>query len=349
MYRSCTALLFLTLTAGVLHADDRAGTTDAPIDLRDALGRMHEEIGTHAKEPDFKGIEGRLVKTWKTYVKGRVPGIQRAFRGLMEERRFRIDGRDGFMIGLKPGAWNGMVAQLTKAYSSLASARAGYDKLNVSPDSSIRRWERANRAPRLTGRTPSEIRASSLLAQIRHYRARRVHVPPYLIIQHDRYVERAALERLRLEEAYAEWVRAQEGAIQRIQEHARETQAAAELQQQRFTLHMQNLQAIAAALMEIDEGDLMHRLQALGPDAPLQPAGTELLKKLASGRRQIVNYDTSKSSRWSSLLRQKWLVPRNKLVGLLARAERALLKAPPVAAPAPAAVPAPEAESTSDK
>lgn len=345
MHRTCTVLLFLALSAGVLQADDGA-PADEPIDLRAALGRMHEEIGTHAKEPEFKGIEGRLVKTWKTYVKSRVAGIQRAFRGLMEERRFHIDDADGFLIGLKPDAWNGMVGQLTKAYSSLASARAGYDKLNVSPESSIRRWERANRAPRLTGRTPSEARAASLLAQIRHYQARRVHVPPYLIIQHDRYLELAALERLRLEQAYEEWVRAQEGAIQRIQEHAHETQAAAELQQQRFTLHMQNLQAITAALMEIDEGHLMHRLQALGPDAPVQSQGTELIKKLAGGRRQVANYDTSKSSRWSSLLRQKWLVPRNKLVGLLGRAERAQRDAAPVVTPAPAAVPAPEAEST---
>jgi hypothetical protein len=341
MRRTCIALAALLLSAAGLHAED-APAPDGPIDLRAALGAMHEEIGTLAQEPEFKGIEGRLVKTWKTYVKPRVPGIQRAFRGLMEERRFHINAADGYLIGVKPDAWNGMVAQLTKAYSSLASARAGYDKLNVSPDSSIRRWERANRAPRLTGYTPSEARAASLLAQIRHYRARRMHVPPYLILQHERYLELAALERLRLEEAYAEWVRAQEGAIQRIQEHARETQAVAELQQQRFTLLMQNLQVISAALMEIDEGTLLHRLEGLGPDAPVQEQGRELLQELASGRRQVATYDTSKSSRWSSLLRQKWLVPRNKLAGLLARAERDLAEADPVTTPAPVPVPVPE-------
>ena len=344
MRRTCITLAVLLLATGVLRAEEVA-VEDGPIDLRSALGRMHEEIGTLANEPDFKGIEGRLVKTWKTYVRPRVPGIQRAFRGLMSERRFRIDEKTGFLLGLKPKAWSGMVAQLTKAYSSLASARAGYDKLNVSADSSIRRWQRANRAPRLNVRTPYEARAAHVLSQIRYYRARRVRVPPHLILQHDRYLELAALERLRLEEAYAEWERAQEGALQRIQEHARETQAAAKLQQQRFTLHMQNLQAITSAFMEIDEGDLLHRLEALGPDAAVREQGTKLMKALASGRRQVAGYDTSKSTRWSSLLRQKWLVPRNKLVGLLDRAERAAA----ASAEAPAPVATPDAQPGSDQ
>ncbi len=345
MRHLCLSLAVVLLSAGVLRAED-APADEGPIDLRAALGRMHEEIGGLASEPEFKGIERRLVKTWKTYVRPRVAGIQRAFRGLMQERRFRVDEQSGFVVGLKSNAWSGMVSQLTKAYSSLASARAGYDKLNVSADSSIRRWQRANRAPRLNIRTPYELRAARILGQIRHYRARRVVVPPYLILEHDRYAELAALERLRLEEAYAEWERAQEEALRNIQEHARETQSAAELQQQRFTLHMQNLQAITAALMEIDEGDLLYRLEALGPDAAVREQATKLVKALASGRRQVATYDTSKSTRWSSLLRQKWLVPRNKLAGLLDRAERDAAKA---AGAAPAPAPTPEAQPGSDK
>ena len=314
---NCTSVVLIAVLAGSASGKEE---NKKPLDVREELRAVADEIAARASPPQFRGIEDRLAVAWRTHVQRRIKEVRRAFKTLQQERRFQVEPETGEFLRVRTGNWNGVVAQLTKAYSGLATARAGYSKVNTSPDTEIRRWDKANEPPDLKQRTPSEIRAGKLSYEIGSYRARGRRPPVSLVLSYERCLERAADERRQLEAEYDTWKRERKQAVHGIKQHAEETGREAQRQMAEFTALLKRLQRVCAALMEADEAAFKEQIAEYPDDEILARQAKALLTKIASGRRNVERYEARKSSVWSSYVRQKWLLHRNKLRSALSSA-----------------------------
>ncbi len=91
------------------------------------------------------------------------------------------------------------------------------------------------------------------------------------------------------------------------------------LQETRVELRalLAEVRALVAALQEAEEARLQARVRALPEDTSEREHAEDLLLDLAQGRLDAKRFGEEQSSGYGSLLRRRWLLPRDRLVRLL--------------------------------
>lgn len=324
--RLIVAVLALLL---VVPAPARAEDEAPDIDYLDLLARTQDELSFFTGKQGYPGHDGALAYIRKTYVVKRAKRAQSYFRELQKPARWVMDEDKERALSLNKDSWSPFIQRLGKAYSTLATARDGYKKINVSPKSAIKNWVRRNPEPNLHKKTPAEVALEAIRRSIRLYIASGKAVPYWMYQREKELIAEALIERRELEALHAQWLENRKAAIEAIHAAVAETKRQAELEMQRLELHLRNMQELVAELQAKEEARLRARVAEFADDATLAAAAKKDFEKMANGRRQQQRYDTAKSSKWSSLVRRGWMQPRSHLVsairsaaGRKARAEK---------------------------
>lgn len=337
MHRLLLAALLPVLVLALppaAHAEDppqaqppQPAEAAAPIDYLGLLARMQDELTYFVSPVTWPGHDNALAYIWKVHVQKRAKRAQRFFEELQKPDRWVIDEQTERARMLRRTSWSPFIQRLAKAYSELAAARDGLERINVSPNSAIKNWLKLNPEPNLNRLTPAERALAAVRGTIRRYRLAGKPVPRYYYLREAELIELALAERRALEVAHAEWIVEREAAIVRIQAAVVETRRVADLEAQRLEQLLRNAQVLVAELQLAEEATLRTALEAYASDEKLAKAAKEDLADMAKGRKAGARYDTRKSSKWSSLVRQGWMRPHNHLVSALssaaARAEKA--------------------------
>ncbi|MDJ0973288.1 MAG: hypothetical protein QNJ98_02350 [Planctomycetota bacterium] len=323
----------LLASPGVAHADDPPNAQPpqpAPqpdIDYLGLLARMQDELSYFVGTVPWPGHDNALAYIWKVHVQKRSKRAQRFFKELQKTNRWEMDADDERAYRLKSGSWSPFVQRLAKAYSELAAARDGLGRINVSPKSAISNWHKLNPEPDLRKATPAELALTNIRAAIARYRRAGKVVPRWYYIREAELIEEALAERRALEAAHAAWIVEREAAIERINAAVIETRKAADVEAQRIELFLRNVQALVAELQLKEEAVLRAALASYPDDERLAKAAKKDLKDMAKGRKAGARYDTKKSSKWSSLVRQGWMRPHGHLTSALKSAKARAAKA----------------------
>ena len=339
MRRLSLAVLLLgavCLMGPAAHADDPPNAqppqgpppaAQADIDYLGVLGRMQDALSYFVGKVPWPGHDGALAYIWKVHVQKRSKRAQRFFRELQKTSRWEMDEHEERAHRLKSGSWSPFVQRLAKAYSELAAARDGLGRINVSSKSAISNWHKLNPEPNLRKATPAELALTNIRAAIARYRRAGKVVPRYYYLREAELIEEALAERRALEAAHAAWIVDREAAIARINAAVIETRKAADVEKQRIELFLRNVQTLVAELQLKEEAVLREAVAAYPDDERLAKAAQKDFKDMAKGRKAGARYDTKKSSKWSSLVRQGWMRPHGHLVSALKSAEARAAKA----------------------
>ncbi len=293
---------------------------------------LHEAMLDHKKRPLEDGPGGELRGAWKSHVKSRAARLASRAADLKRSSMWQFDAEGSVALHLKATQWSAAVRRLAGLYTDLGAAAGGYGKIGVSPDRALARWDRSNPAPATTGLTPAGVLLRQVRAEIAAFRLLQKIVPRLLLRELERLIRREQVEIVERVEARRRWREDRARAHAEIRAQVAATRALIQDQQARLTSQLAFVRALTAAMQEAEEKRLRAALREHASDAALLTEAQGLLAKMRTGRTNGLSFQDARTSRWGSIVRQRWLVPRTTLLGLLSKAERAAVgakKSPP--------------------
>jgi hypothetical protein len=324
------AFLVALWIAAPLQADPPPEPADAQdgekaatvLDFMPLVVGLKEELEQHKKPPAVDGPGGELHAGWRSSVKRRAPRIAAKAKELTRSSLWEFDEKGTAALRLKESQWGPAIRRLAAMYTELGGASKGFDDITVSADRAIALWDRRNPPPVTTGLTPAGVLLRRVRAEIAAYRLLKKIVPGWLLRELDRLILRERVEIAARVEARRRWEEDRARAHAEIQERVEATRVLVEQQQALFDGQMESVRALTAALQDVEEARLKARVDAFSPDDPIHGATQELFPKMARGRVEAERFNDPRTSRWGSLLRQGWMVPRAKILREIAKAEK---------------------------
>lgn len=313
------ALIALPLTASAEDAP-----TSRTADFMPRVLALQEAMEAHGEPPSDEGPGRILYKAWKADLKSRSKRLVSKTKSVARESLWEFDEAEGGAVRIKPKQWGPAVRKIASLYTELGAGHKHYGKVRVSPDYAIRLWDKSHPAPRLTGLTSAGGALLRLRRRARYLRSQGLPVPWTLLREIDRYIilESEEIELRRL--AYQRWEEERRRA--HIEIRARYAEARVLIQAERETLaeEMGALRSLTADLQLVEE-ERLRVLVAGFPEAdPLHASARKSLKIMLQGRKKAARFKDERTSRYGSLLNQKWTVPRGHLLAAVAKAEKRL-------------------------
>lgn len=294
------------------------GPPPGPPDLLAFLGTLQSQIEQLGVPPPKTATDHGLYDAWQAILGPRAGRMAGRMRRLAEKVRWSF-GPTGAAVHLEPGSWEMAVRELAGLYTELDGAFQQYGSVRINL---TRPAGFGPVPPEATPPDPSAPdRALDRLESAEASLALRA----------------AAGQVIWAEEVVQVWglARAAELEVQRyardLERWQRQVQALADLQArvaygisfQRRSLSLQKfaLRALTAALQAAEEDRLRALALRLPPEGPAAATAQALLEQLRTARNAAESHRGSSAADWGSVLRQRWLGPRTRLLILLAQAE----------------------------
>lgn len=326
---ACVLLLLLVLAPSV-RAEDAAEDASPEVaiphgDFLTALGALEDGVAYFVARPADAGLYGKHDETWKRYAKPRAKRMRSRVTLLRKPKLWILtEGDAPKAIALDEGSWSALVKGLTSLYAELGTMRARYAEQRVTSSKAERAWLRRYPRPEPIGRVPSRDALEDADRAILEYRLAGEVVPYRLISLRARLAEAVAREEEEARERKRrEYERRKYAAFAEIERHVTATNGALAGDVDRLRGQQQAVQDLVAAAQASEEA----RLKKLVADAP--KTGNHLkdtatwFQAMAEGRHAAQTFRDKRSARWGSLVRQKWMTFRPKLLAAIKKAHKA--------------------------
>jgi len=269
------------------------------------------------------GFGGLRFAAWKLYQKPRTGRMRRRLETMAQAGRWTMDGKDR-AVAVAATGWSPMVRSVSAFFSEIGTIQAGYAKVKVSPDRAIRSWIRRHPRPEPVGRVPSEDALDRINGDIRLAIVRGYVVPTSWYVERDRLLRIVAAERAAARERNRlAYVALRRETIEGLTRRAEQTRRALRDDGAALDGVMKALRALIADLQTLEQRRLEARVAEAPGDEAWRKKAAQLLKRVERGRRAGGAFSDPRPSRYGSLLRQQWLLPRDKLLAWIKKAERA--------------------------
>jgi hypothetical protein len=298
------------------------GATVPEGDFRLALGRVQGAVAELKRKPSEAGLYGRREEVWHRYARPRASRLAGQLQRLARASLWVRAKPDGPAVALDPEAWGPLVRGVSSVFASLSTIEGHYRKVRVDGRSARATWLQRHPGPEPIGPTASEPDLAAINAVIRRYVVQGNPVPATVLAERDRLAAVVAEEqRLAREQKRREYEQRREQAYHAIEAHVLRTRTLLRDDVKGMGDQLGRLRALVAAAQEIEERRLQGLVARARAAGGTVPDAEELLAALAEGRAAALAFDDERGSRYGSLLRQKWLVPRGKLLKALEHAQ----------------------------
>ena len=307
---------------GAAPAGADEGGAETPENLLARAIAFEAEMKKHAEPPVDEGPDRVLYFAWKKNVKPRAKKLASRAHDLTKDSLWAFDDESGVATHVGPKHWTRMVSLLGKLYTELGAALKNYDKTLVSPDVAIREWDRRHPEPRLHGLTPAGHHLAKIKIKIKKLKILGKPIPVTLTYQYNHYSTLAAQEVELRREAHRRWREDRRQAHLDIRARHAEMKVYLDAHRQVLVDQMGAVRQYAADLMRAEE-DRLRAVAASYPERDKVHADAKrLLKEMAKGRQRVLAFADARTSRWGTLIRQKWMKFRGYLVRDIKNAER---------------------------
>ncbi len=320
------AALFTLLVAGTAQADKPKVKVKKhkPVDIVAMVEELADEVRASTRRPRDGGHDDKLHEAWKLHVSKKARRMVARPRDLAKDHLWIVPEGKSAAAWLKPSQWSGAVKRLAGLYTELGTAAQKYGRVNVSGTKAVRQWDRNNPPPKMKGLTPAgvqRVRVERLIDDC--IRAGEV-VPTYLRRDLASLIALEAAEIREREERYERWKKDKVDARKAIEADVQGTKDALRAQRDVFYAQMKKTRELCAAMQVLEEKRMRGELDALPEDDPVHTSSAKHLSDMEKGRKKALRDSSSRTSKWGTLVRQGWMVPRNRLKSSIGAAKRRL-------------------------
>jgi hypothetical protein len=144
----------------------------------------------------------------------------------------------------------------------------------------------------------------------------------HLFREIDRYVILQAQEIELRREAYRRWEEDRRRAHLEIRARYAEARVLVEASRDELAAEMQVLRALTADLQLVEEERLRALVSSFPERDPVHASAKKYFKTMVQGRKAALRFSDPRTSRYGTLLNQKWTAPRKHLLTAIKKAER---------------------------
>ncbi len=285
-----------------------------PLDLRAFVLTLEGQL-TELKTPPRKTpTDHALFDAWTSILEPRVGRMAGRLKRIGEEPRW-APATDGASRILTPEAWDVVVREAASLYAELGGALEQYTRFRVSftAPAGLGLLGPGAGVPDPSAQDRAFERLVSLEAALELKLTTGQLIWTSELTWYWNLARRAELELRRFQEDLERWQR-QVAAFQDLQ--ARIAYGLT-FQRQSLRMLMFGLRSLLAALQAAEEDRLRTAVAALAPEHPRRADADTLLTELRSARNAAEAHSGAQPSGWGTLLRQRWMGPRLRLLSLL--------------------------------
>ena len=290
-------------------------------DFRAAVDLLQQGIEAYRQPPEDAGLYDRRLDAWKGVIKPRVGRMVMRLKQLQADSLWIRTGAEGPAIAVAPDGWSPLVRGAASLFTELGTIVARYRDVRLDPKHARDLWIHRNPKPDPIEPTPTEPALAELNGLIARYIRLGHPVPAHLLRERAEYASIVAAEQAAArEQKRREYELRKEQAYQAIESRVRETRGLLERDSTVFEEQMHDLQALLAGAQELEERQLRQQVEAAQAGGAKVEDAAPLLAALAAGRLEGTSFRDPRSARYGSVLRQKWMTPRSKLLKAIDRA-----------------------------
>ncbi len=305
---------------------------EAP-DLLVFLATLEAQVAALGRPPPRTPTDHGLYDAWKAILEPRAGRMAGRLRRLSEKPRW-VRGPDGRVQHLQPASWDAAVRELAGLYTELDGALQQYRtvRITLTRPTSFGNVGPEPGPPDPTAPDRALERLESSAATLATKAASGQVIWAEEVVQYWNLLRTAEIE----VERYARDLERWERLLQQVSDLQARVAYGLSFQRRTLSLHKFALRAVTAALQAAEEDRLRgEAARLLPPGSPAAEQAAQLLEGLRGARNAAEAHGSGSAAQWGSLLRQRWLGPRARLVALLAAAVPASQppQPPPGAAP----------------